>query len=202
MIRCAITDRRFFGAQEAERTAGLTAQAARWAREGLNYIQLREKDLDTATLAALSRNILKEIVGSSTRLLINSRADVALATGAHGIHLTASPDELTPAQICALYTRPPAPVISISCHSIAEVARARDAAVDLILFGPVFEKEVQGQPIAPGIGLTALQTACAAAGKVPVLALGGVTPGNIADCIAAGAAGIAAIRLFLEPAAV
>jgi thiamine-phosphate pyrophosphorylase len=164
----------------------------------VDYIQLREKDLAAAPLAALARAMLKAIGNSPTKLLLNSRADVALATGVHGLHLTASPDELTPAQIRALYAaaNQPVPIISVSCHTLAEVERARD--VDLILFGPVFKKEIHGQPIAPGIGIAALQTACVAAGKLSLLALGGVTEENIAECIAAGAAGVAGIRLFAE----
>ena len=200
MIRCAITDRRLFGSDEAGRSAALITLAARWAQEGMDYIQLREKDLAAAPLAALARAMLKAIGNSPTKLLLNSRADVALATGAHGAHLTASPDELTPAQVRALYAaaNQSAPLISISCHSIAEVARAHAASVDLILFGPVFEKEIHSQPIAPGIGIAALQAACVAAGNTPVLALGGVTEENLAGCLTSGGAGIAGIRLFMD----
>jgi thiamine-phosphate pyrophosphorylase len=78
------------------------------------------------------------------------------------------------------------------------VARARDSAASLILFGPVFEKRIGVKPIAAGAGLDLLRAACAAAAPVPVLALGGITQANTAACLAAGAAGIAAIRLFLH----
>lgn len=196
MIRCAITDRSQFPGNEADRAAAVVAQAAGWADLGVDYIQLREKDLPAAPLATLARAILAALNGSPTQLLINARADVALATGAHGVHLTASSDELTPTQIRTLYANRPAPTISISCHTLEEVTRAAAANVDLILLGPIFEKSLQSQPIAPGIGLAILKAACIAAGTIPVLALGGVTAENLTACLEAGAAGIAGIRLF------
>jgi len=87
-------------------------------------------------------------------------------------------------------------VISVSCHTLDEVRRAHEARVDLILFGPVFEKRVARQLIQDGSGLKALEAACRAAEGTPVLALGGITLENTSACLAAGAAGIAAIRLF------
>jgi thiamine-phosphate pyrophosphorylase len=168
--------------------------------DGIDLIQLREKDLAPAEVAALAREILKaiELAGSSTKLLINSRADIAIATGAHGVHLTASPGELTPTQVRGLYASAnlPAPIISISCHTIEDVKRASNDHAYAILFAPVFEKVIAGQTIAAGSGLDELRTACVAASPIPVYALGGVTLDNAPSCIEAGAAGIAGIRLF------
>jgi thiamine-phosphate pyrophosphorylase len=87
-------------------------------------------------------------------------------------------------------------VVSVSCHTLDEVQRAHRAEVDLILFGPVFEKRVEGEVVAPGAGLAGLQAACKVAPGSPVLALGGITVANTPACLAAGAAGIAGIRLF------
>jgi thiamine-phosphate pyrophosphorylase len=186
MIRYAITDRSFE-----------PGRGRRWAADGIDYVQLRDKTLSAAALATLGRQILSEL-GSESRLLINARADIALAIGAAGVHLTSDPAELTPAQVCELYARAarPKPIISISCHTLSEVARARDAAADLILFGPVFEKRIARQLIRDGSGLALLSAACRAAAGLPVLALGGITRENTPACLAAGAAGIAAIRLF------
>lgn len=178
--------------------------AARLASAGITYIQLRDKSLPAGELTGIARNLLAEVRGTPTRLLINSRADIALAAGAHGVHLTSAADELTPAHIRQLFSRAhaPTPTISISCHSTPEAARARALAADLILFAPVFEKRVDGTLVSEGLGLATLREACAAAAPVPVLALGGVTAVNTAACIEAGAAGIASIRLFAhEPAA-
>jgi thiamine-phosphate pyrophosphorylase len=90
----------------------------------------------------------------------------------------------------------PEPVVSVSCHTLAEVDAARTAGVTLILFGPVFEKRADGDLISEGTGLDLLRAACAAAAPIPVLALGGITETNTAACLAADASGIAAIRLF------
>jgi thiamine-phosphate pyrophosphorylase len=208
MLRYAITDRaRVFG-DEAAREAALLDQAARLAAEGVDYVQLREKDLPATALAALTRKLLDALRAHSPapKLLINSRADVAVAAGADGVHLTSAEGSLTPADVRRLYASigRPEPVVSVSCHTLNEVAHARTAAPTLILFGPVFEKvgldAGARQPaealISEGSGLNLLHLACAAAGPVPVLALGGITPENTDACLAAGAAGIAAIRLF------
>jgi thiamine-phosphate pyrophosphorylase len=88
------------------------------------------------------------------------------------------------------------PVVSVSCHTLEEVDRARDGGADLILFGPVFGKTADGEIAVPGVGIEALREACVRAGETPVLALGGITDLNSATTIAAGAKGIAAIRLF------
>jgi len=175
--------------------------AARWATDGIDFIQLREKVMNTAGLIDLARSILEEIAsvpGSRTRLLINGRADVAVAAGADGVHLTSHPNELTPEEVRRVFAQSAVrePVISISCHTLDEVQRAHDARVALILFGPVFEKRIANQHITDGSGLKALEAACLAASTTPVLALGGVKLENTAACLSAGAAGIAAIRLF------
>ncbi len=196
MLGCAITDRSLLG------RLTLPELARQWAVEGVTYIQLREKDLSASAHADLARALLAEIAdaASPTRLLINSRADVAIAVQAHGVHLTASPHELPPAAVRALYAEVglPAPTISASCHSLDEVARARDAGATLLLFGPVFEKVIPGRAPLPGLGLDALHAACEAAADIPVLALGGITHNNARYCIQVGASGIAAIRLFLD----
>ena len=190
MLRCSITDRGY-----------LIADAGRWAAVGVDFVQLRDKSLDAGELSKLARAILKDIVevsGKKPRLLINGRADVAIAVGAAGVHLTAHPDELSPGQVRRVFSLAvrPAPLISISCHTLEEVQRARTAAVDMILFGPVFEKRVGVEHVSAGVGLDALRAACAAAGEVPVLALGGVTRELIEDCLLAGVKGVAGIRLF------
>ena len=200
MLRYAITGRALNPGDEPQQQAALLRHASRWVANGIDFIQLREKDLPAANIAALAREILRIIAlaSSSTKLLINSHADIAIATRAHGVHLTASPSELTPAQVRGLYASAnlPAPVISISCHTMEDVQRARDHRADAILFAPVFEKFVAGQTIAGGGGLDQLRTACVAASPIPVYALGGVTFDNAPSCLEAGAAGIAGIRLF------
>ena len=203
MLRYAITDRAQFGQEEPERRCALVAQAARLAAEGVEFLQLREKDLAVKDLIGLAREMLSAIKGSGMKLLINSRADVALAAGADGVHLPAgpghlAPEQLTPEQVRRLFARAGAadPTVSVSCHTLAEVVRAHESRADLILFGPVFGKSIEGEVVVPGMGIEALREAYSVAGHTPVLALGGVTAQNYATTIAVGAKGIAAIRLF------
>src|SRR6266702_2453097 len=202
MLRYAITDRTRFPGDESARHAALLQQAARLAASGIDFLQVREKNLQPADLATLARKLLAILRthAPAPRLLINSRADIAIAAGADGVHLTSAPGQLTPAQIRKLYSSAnlPEPVISVSCHTLAEVAQARDSAATLILFGPVFEKVAGSQLISAVTGLDLLRTASATAAPTPVLALGGITAENTPACLAAGAAGVAAIRLFLN----
>lgn len=200
MLRYAITGRVLYPGDELQQQAALLRQASRWAAGGIDFIQLREKDLPAADVAALARQILKTITlsASSTRLLINSRPDIAIVTNAHGVHLTAAPGELTPTQIRNVYASAnlARPIVTISCHTLEDVQGAREHHADAILFAPVFEKMIAGETIAPGQGLDQLRAACLAASPVPVYALGGITLKNAASCLDAGAAGIAGIRLF------
>ena len=200
MLRYAITSRALYPGDELQQQAALLREARRWIADGIDLVQLREKDLSAAEIAALARSILQAIAtaASPTKLLLNSRPDIAIATAAHGVHLTAAPDELTPTQVRSLYARGnrPVPILTLSCHTLQDVHRARANQADAIVFAPVFEKIIGGQTIAPGQGLDRLRAACLAAAPIPVYALGGVTFDNAPACLDAGAAGIAGIRLF------
>ncbi|HEY4011382.1 MAG TPA: thiamine phosphate synthase [Acidobacteriaceae bacterium] len=200
MLRCAITDGTASGFVNSTQTERLQAQVRCCAADGVDLIQLREKHLEAGALFALAEAAMRVLrdIESRTKLLINGRADVAVAACAHGVHLTSHPDELTPQQVRTLYESAgvPSPVISISCHTGGDVARSLENGVDIILFGPVFEKRVGEKLVTEGVGLERLAEACTLAGPVPVLALGGVTAENASACLAAGASGIAAIRLF------
>jgi len=202
VLRYAITNRALYSGDEPQQQTALLRQTSRWAADGIDFIQLREKDLPAATLADLARAVLGAIAQTTgpTKLLINSRPDIAIATGAHGVHLTATAGERTAIQIRELYADAslPVPFITVSCHSVEEVRRARDNRADAILFAPVFEKTIAGHEVVPGQGLDKLRDACSVASPVPVYALGGVTLENAASCLEAGAVGIAGIRLFHE----
>jgi thiamine-phosphate pyrophosphorylase len=186
------------GGGDAEaREAELLRLAARWGADGVDFVQLREKSMEAGALVKLARKIVLAL-GPGTKLLVNGRADVAVVARAAGVHLTAHPEELTPEQVRRVFALAGAggPVVSVSCHAVAEVERARDGGADLILFGPVFEKRAGDEVVVRGVGVEELRRACAAAGAVKVLALGGVTGENARECLDAGAAGVAGIRLF------
>ncbi len=205
-----ITDRTAFPGDELTRRRLLLEKIQEAARAGVDYIQLREKDLSTRDLELLAREAVRittqlrtENRELRTALLINSRTDVALAAGADGVHLRSedvSPDELrlvwerqhecgagAPARADSLRN----PLIGVSCHSPTEVLQAAASNATFAVFAPVFEKK-DTEPA----GLLALQQACAA--NIPVLALGGIAVASAHSCLEAGAAGIAAIRLFQD----
>lgn len=189
-----ITDRRQFAGDERHKHEQLLEKIAECASAGVDYIQLREKDLSGRELERLARNALAAIPSDSrTRLLINSRTDIALACGAHGVHLPAG--GIAASEVRAVWMTAArngdAPVIGVSTHSVEEVLKAEAHGADFVVFGPAFEKERRANPE----GLEQLAEACRSC-AIPVLALGGVTPENAPLCLEAGAAGIAGIRLF------
>jgi thiamine-phosphate pyrophosphorylase len=193
-----ITDRRQFPGDTQEQEQRLLAKIAECAAAGVEYIQLREKDLETRALEELAHKAMTALAGSHTQLLINARTDVALACGAHGVHLPAN--DLAASDVRAIFARARSsePVIGVSTHSAAEVASAEAHGADFAVLGPVFEKSGS----ANREGLEQLRRIChrteAAQPPMPVWALGGITPENAQQCASAGAAGIAAIRLFQQ----
>jgi thiamine-phosphate pyrophosphorylase len=201
----AITDRRILAANEFESRKRLLELVSAWTTNGVAFIQLREKDLPARDLVELARAMLQVIRASDasrTRLLINGRADVALAANADGVHLPAAHGTLTPTEVRSIFTsagRAIPPAISISCHTLQEVKTVRRENPDCILFAPIFEKRISAKEICSGTGLELLYQACRLAAPFPVFALGGITSENAADCLRAGASGIAAIRLLQQP---
>ncbi len=191
-----ITDRNGFGGTESERRAALLRRIAEAARAGIEYIQLREKDLSSAELELLAREALHVIRDNSaeTKLLINSHADIARAVGADGVHLTADSPPACEVRTAWLAHTRQHPVIAVSVHDVAGVRAAESQGADFVVLAPIFEKV----PIrANGIGLKVLREACAAS-QIPVLALGGVNLSNACACLDARAAGVAGIRLFQQ----
>jgi thiamine-phosphate pyrophosphorylase len=206
-----ITDRTAFPGDEPTRRRRLLAKIQEAALAGVHYIQLREKDLPIRDLESLARESVKIITQLKTNnrelrtaLLINSRTDIALAVGADGVHLRSH--DVSPEEIKTVWSRhyergaharansPRDPVIAVSCHSPAEVARAAAGEATFAVFAPVFEKK--DAPNKLPAGLARLHEACQA--NIPVLALGGITLANARSCLEASASGIAAIRLFQD----
>lgn len=200
MLLYAITSRKLLPGDESAQRDALVELARGWARGGLDTIQVREKDLPLTELQLLARRIVEAVRGEnkSTRVLVNGPAQVAIDAGADGVHLHAGMGANAVRAAQQAYARLGGEaVVSAACHSAEEIREA--AGASLLLFSPVFEK-VTGEAHQRGQGLAALRAAVDLAHPTPVLALGGVTEKNAAASVQAGAAGVAAIRLFLGDA--
>ncbi len=158
---------------------------------GVDYVQIREKDLSSRELfelAVSARTLAQEF---DTRILINDRLDIAQAAGLHGVHL--GQQSIAPEVIRAKISIEDF-LIGVSTHSLGEIERAHRQGASFLTFGPVFftpSKALYGPPV----GMEQLRAACRFS-EVPVFALGGINRQNYPDCLKMGAAGIAGIRLF------
>ena len=183
-----VTDRRRFHLA----TGDLVERAASAARAGVDVIQVRERDLADAALLALVRAIVKATAGTAARVVVNDRADIAVLAGAAGVHLRGD----SPAASRVRPMTPPAFLIGRSVHSLAEIdAAVADGGCDYLMFGTVFPSagKPDGHPVA---GLAALGAACARS-PLPVIAIGGVDEAGAVLVGDAGAAGFAAVGLFM-----
>jgi thiamine-phosphate pyrophosphorylase len=180
-----VTDRRLVAPRSLEEAVGDACRA------GVRAVQLREKDLDAKDLLDLAIRLRTVTSSSGTALLINDRADISLACGGDGVHL---PEAGFPAVAARSVLRAGA-LVGVSAHSLGAALAAEDNAVDFITFGPVFEtrsKERYGEPL----GLTALHQAASTV-RIPVFAIGGITPERARVCLAHGARGVAVISAVL-----
>lgn len=159
---------------------------------GIGLIQIRERGADTRLLMDLAAPAIDRARGTSSHIVINDRLDVALALGAAGVHLG---NHSLPAREVRVIA-PRDFLMGVSCHSLEEARCAESAGADYILLGPVFETPSK-LAYGPPLGLDQIRQATAQV-KTPILALGGITLERVKPCLAAGAAGIAAIRLFQD----
>jgi len=195
-LLCYVTDRR--GLADAPELAGKLQleKIAQAANAGVDWIQLREKDLSGRALAEFTARALA-LAGSRSAVLVNDRVDVACSAGASGVHLgehslPAGEAKRFAVQLCARENF----LVGISAHSLEGALQAEKAGADYVIFGPVYatpSKAGFGEPQ----GTQRLREVCHRV-AIPVLAIGGITLENTKDCLAAGAAGIAAIRLFQD----
>ena len=162
----------------------------RSADANIELVQIREKRLSARYLFELTASAVSAAKGSKTKILVNDRFDIALATGAAGVHLTGS-------SMSPLIVRSEVPekfLIGVSTHSIAEIIAASENSADFVLFGPVFETPGKGE----AVGLELLREACLSVSPFPVIGVGGIDETNFDSVLKNGAAGFAAIRYLNE----
>jgi thiamine-phosphate diphosphorylase len=184
-------------------------ETIQWAiQAGVDWVQIREKDMPARELVDLVRDAVRAGAALASaggtrdghvapRVVVNNRLDVALAAGAAGVHLgRESMNVRDVVNWCRSGNAPPEFMIGVSCHCIEEAREAESAGANYIFFGPVFEtpsKRAFGEPQ----GMARLAEICASVG-IRVIAIGGADEVNAQDCVRAGAAGIAAIRMFQQ----
>lgn len=163
------------------------------ADAGIHLVQLREKDLTARHLFELTARAAEITRGTSTRVLVNDRADVAATAGADGVHLSTRslPSQIVRESFGSHF------LVGASTHSLAEAMAAREGGADFAVFGPIFETASKTK-YGTALGVPALEQVALELTPFPILALGGISETNAADCLRAGATGIAAIRLFSD----
>ncbi len=184
-----VTDRVRFGLTVAD----LVHRVTRAASTGVDVVQVRERDLDDSHLLVLVRDVVAAVSGTSTRVLVNDRADVAIAAGAHGVHLRG--DSPRASRVRAIL--PAGFIVGRSVHSLEEIdATVADGACDYLMFGTVFPSagKPQGHRVA---GVEALREACRRS-ALPVIAIGGIDRSRVEEIAQSGAAGFAAVAMFME----
>jgi thiamine-phosphate pyrophosphorylase len=202
---CYVTDRKSLGMGEG--CAGVLARIRMAAEAGVDWVQIREKNLAGRDLMELARDAVQALDAAAgvsasgarfvTRVIVNDRLDVALASGAAGVHLgreSVSAREVV--RWCRSGNAPAEFLVGVSCHSLEEAREAESGGANYIFFGPVFDtpsKRGMGEPQ----GVARLAEICSGVG-IPVMAIGGVGVENGREGIRAGAAGIAAIRMFQD----
>ena len=204
-IFCYVTDRRALEATALPSNsqpsdpgplceASLRDSILRAAAAGADWIQLREKDLDAGSLVELARFAVAETCAAGTRVFVNDRLDVAVAANAAGVHLG---ENSVPLETVIEWRKSSGRtdfLVGVSCHSLESARAAGRGGADYIFFGPVFATPSKAAYGAPQ-GIKRLRDVCASV-EIPVLAIGGLNLENAKECLTAGAAGVAAIRLF------
>jgi len=193
-IVCYVTGREALGSEAS--TEKLLARIRMAVAAGADWVQIRERELTARALLEFTRAAIAE-AGSKARVIVNDRLDVALAAGAAGVHLRG---DSVPASVAVRWLSETGAhadfLVGVSCHSREDAIKAEAAGANYVFFGPVFDTPAKKKFGAPQ-GTARLSDVCGSV-RIPVIAIGGIDESNAAECLRAGAAGIAAIRMFQE----
>jgi thiamine-phosphate pyrophosphorylase len=200
-ILCYVTDRRSLSpAGSLTGIAALARKIETLLSGGIDWVQIREKDLSANDLSAVTRHALRLTATArpdGPRIVVNDRLDVAIAEAAGGVHLGKNSLTVKEAKQLEAARRPNHDfLVGASCHSLESAKSAADDGADYVFFGPVFATPSKAA-FGPPQGIDRLAAACSQI-QIPVLAIGGINQDNLSQCLEAGAAGIAAIRLFQD----
>jgi len=201
-IVCYVTDRKSLPGDKSASALFDKIRAA--AAAGVDWVQIREKDLPARELLALVRDAVAlgsvrpgSIRPGSMQIIVNDRLDVALAAGAAGVHLGhSSVPAREVVRWCRAGNAPADFLVGVSCHSLEGAQEAKSAGASYTYFGPIYETPSK-IPFGRPHGAEELAQVAKAV-RIPVIAIGGVNEANAAECIRAGAAGIAAIRMIQD----
>jgi thiamine-phosphate pyrophosphorylase len=207
-LLCYVADRHALRiADRADSLTALIQKIEEVMAAGIDWVQIREKDLPAKQIASLTRQALDIAArlfagrAGALRVLVNDRLDVAIAERAGGVHLGERSLPVAEAKRLLVSAVRKEPVdesflVGVSCHSLESAQNAERSGGDYIFFGPVFATPSKAGFGAPQ-GLDRLAEVCGSV-SIPVLAIGGITLDNAESCLAAGATGIAAIRIFQD----
>jgi thiamine-phosphate pyrophosphorylase len=201
-IVCYVTARSAFGVAQTAAATELIARVRTAVAAGVDWIQVREKDLPSRALVALVRDVIGAAESGTEpagKVIVNDRLDVALTAGADGVHL--GRESVPVAEVvrwCCSGNAPKEFLIGVSCHTVSEALEAQTAGASYLFFGPVFDTPSK-RAFGPPQGAAKLAEICLGV-RLPVLAIGGVSAENSMECLRAGAAGVAAIREFQQDA--
>ena len=180
-----ITDARLSGLTHAE-------QVRRLAAGGATLVQVREKHSSPREFYREAEEALRVARELGVRLIVNDRADIALAIGADGVHL--GQDDLPPASARELLGE--RAVIGFSTHNVEQAREAARLPVDYLAIGPIFETSSKENPD-PVVGLEGLRRVREIVGQIPLVAIGGISSENLQEVLSAGADSVAVISLLV-----
>jgi thiamine-phosphate pyrophosphorylase len=192
---CYVTDRKALGGSPEEQIRLLLGKIESAARAGVDWVQIREKDLGGRALSELVREALRR-VPQNCRILVNDRLDVAYTAGAGGVHLGGKSLPVMEAQRFLRDRKLENFLVGASTHSLETAQAAEKSEANYVIFGPLFSTPSKSK-FGAAQGVERLAEVCRRV-SLPVMAIGGITLENAGGCVHAGAAGIAAIRLFQD----
>lgn len=184
LLTYAISDRSKLPDKDLVRFAAESAEA------GIDYFQIREKDLTDRDLLLLTRNILKKTRHTQMKILINDRLDIALAAGTHGVHIGINSAPVPEVKQIAGGGM----IVAYSSHSPEEALKVQSQGADMVTFSPIFNT-ISKKMYGPAAGVPRLRKVCDSL-TIPVFALGGMDDSNLAELKGSGIAGVAAISIF------